>query len=96
VTVVLRSPAAELDLQDIWLEIAADNPPAATRIVRAIGTKILRLAELPRLGPRRSDIRPSARMLVEGPWFSMKRTPIPTRGLSMRSRSSASWTVAAI
>jgi plasmid stabilization system protein ParE len=40
---VVISPAAERDLEDIWLTIAADNPAAATRIVRAIGMKIGRL-----------------------------------------------------
>jgi toxin ParE1/3/4 len=51
------------------LTIAADNPPAATRMVRAIGARIDRLAEHPRLGPRRPNIRPTARVLVEGPYL---------------------------
>jgi toxin ParE1/3/4 len=74
VTLVVRSPAAERDLEDIWLTIAADNPPAADRVLRAIGAKIEHLADHPRLGPRRSDIRPATRMLVEGPYLVLYET----------------------
>jgi toxin ParE1/3/4 len=74
VTQIVISPAAERDLQDIWLTIAADNPPAATRVVRAIGTKIDRLADYPRLGPRRPDIRTTTRILVEGPYLVLYET----------------------
>jgi toxin ParE1/3/4 len=56
------------------LTIAADNPAAATRIVRAIGARIDRLADHPRLGPRRPDLRPTARMLVEGPYLILFET----------------------
>ncbi len=73
-TRVTRSPAAEQDLQDIWLAIAADNPFAATRIVRAIGVRIDQLADYPRLGPRRADIQPHARVLVEGPYLNLFET----------------------
>jgi toxin ParE1/3/4 len=74
VTRVFRSPAAERDLEDIWLTIAADNPAAATRTVRAIGARIERLALFPRLGPRRADIRPTARMLVDGAYLVLYET----------------------
>jgi toxin ParE1/3/4 len=88
VTSVVRSPAAERDLEDIWLTIAADNPPAATRIVSIIGTKIERLADHPRRGPRRPDIRAATRMLVEGPYLIFYETnpdtdegPVETVGI---------------
>jgi len=74
VTLIVRSPAAERDLEDIWLTIAADNPTAATRIVRIIGAKINGLADHPRRGRRRSDIRPATRMLVEGPYLVLYET----------------------
>jgi toxin ParE1/3/4 len=74
VTLVVRSPAAERDLEDIWLTIAADNPAVATRIVRALGVRINQLADHPRLGPRRRDIRPTARMLVEGRYLILFET----------------------
>jgi len=69
VTAVIQSPDAKRDLEEIWLRIAADNSPAATRLLRAKGAKIERLADHPRMGPRRPDIRPGARMLVEGPYL---------------------------
>ena len=71
---ILRSPAAERDLEDIWITIAADSPPAATRTLQAIAAKIERLAGHPRMGPRRPDIRPAARMLVEGPYLVLYET----------------------
>ena len=68
-TTVVLSPAAERDLEDIWLTIAKENLPAADRLLAALGRKIERLARHPRLGSRRPDIRPSVRMLVEGPYL---------------------------
>lgn len=73
-TLVLTSPAAERDLERIWLLIAADNPPAATRIVRAINARIANLAYHARMGPRRSDIQASARILVKDPYLIVYRT----------------------
>jgi toxin ParE1/3/4 len=74
VTRVVISPAAESDLEDIWLTIAADDAPTATRIVRAIGAKIGGLAQHPRRGPRRPDIRPAVRMLVQVPYLILFET----------------------
>jgi toxin ParE1/3/4 len=74
VTQVIILPAADRDLEDIWLTIAADDPPTATRIVRAIGAMIDGLAKHPRLGPRRPDIRSAVRMLVEGPYVILFET----------------------
>lgn len=68
-TDIVVSPAAERDLEDIWLTIADNNPRAATRILRIIGTRIATLAAYPRLGPRRPDIRPRTRVLVERPYL---------------------------
>ena len=61
-------------MEEIWLTIAADNPSAATRIVRAIGARIDQLADHPRLGPRRPDIQRAARVLVEGPYLILFET----------------------
>ena len=68
------SPAAEWDLEEIWLAIAADNPNAATRVVRAIGARIDQLIHHPRLGPRRPDLQLRARVLVEGPYLILFET----------------------
>ena len=73
-TRILRTQAAEQDLEDIWLAIAADSPAAASRIVRAIGARIDQLADHPRLGPRRPDIGPGVRMLVERPYLVLFET----------------------
>ncbi len=61
-------------MEEIWLTIAADNPSAATRVVRAIGARIDQLADHPRLGPRRPDIQRAARVLVEGPYLILFET----------------------
>ncbi len=73
-TLVVISPAAESDLEDIWAVIAAENPSAATRLLRKIGLQIDRLATQPRLGPRRRDIRPATRMLVVSPYLILFET----------------------
>lgn len=65
-TRVIISPRAESELEEIWLMFAADDISAATRLVRNIGERIEMLATYPRLGPRRPDIAPTARVLVEG------------------------------
>jgi len=66
---IVITARAERDLEDIWLTIAANNPRAATRIVRAIGKKIDLLADFPRIGTRRPDIRPEMRMMVQRPYL---------------------------
>jgi toxin ParE1/3/4 len=87
VTRIFISPAADGDLEDIWLTIAADSPAAATRITRAIGAKIEHLANHPRLGPRRKDILPATRILIEGPYLVLYEThPRRRRRPSRRSR----------
>jgi toxin ParE1/3/4 len=74
VTLVVISPAAEGDLEDIWAAIAAENPSAATRLLRKRGAQIDRLATHPRLGPRRPDIRAAARILVVSPYLILFET----------------------
>ncbi|ASG19917.1 type II toxin-antitoxin system RelE/ParE family toxin [Nitrospirillum viridazoti] len=71
---IYQSPAVARDLEEIWLSIAIDNPAAATRVLRAIGVRIGRLATFPRMGVRRPDIRPSARVLVEGAYLILFET----------------------
>ena len=67
------------------MTIAADNPSAATRVVRAIGARIDQLADHPRLGPRRPDIQRAARVLVEGPYLILFEThPDTDEGLVER------------
>jgi toxin ParE1/3/4 len=66
---VVITARAERDLEDIWLSIAVNNPRVATRVVRALGRKIDLLAEFPRIGTHRPDIRPQMRMLVQRPYL---------------------------
>lgn len=47
---IIRSPAARRDLDELWDDIARDNPPAAERLLRAIGETCEMLAGNPLLG----------------------------------------------
>jgi toxin ParE1/3/4 len=49
-------PDAYRDLDEIWEFIAADNQPAADRVVEEIYQKIRRLVRFPRQGHRRPDL----------------------------------------
>jgi toxin ParE1/3/4 len=71
---IVITPCAEDELAEIWLSIAVDNEAAAEQIVRTIAQKIDRLSDQPRLGPRRPDIRPSARLLVHAPYLILYET----------------------
>lgn len=68
-TRVVVTARAERDLEDLWLTIAPHNPRAATRLLRSIGKKVELLADFPRLGTRRPDIRPAMRMMVARPYL---------------------------
>jgi toxin ParE1/3/4 len=88
------SPQSREDLLEIYVIIGLDNPAAAERVYTAIEAKAEALAHFPRLGPRRPDIRPRARILVEGPYLILFEThPDTDEGPVDGSRSSASWTV---
>ena len=60
------TPRAETDLEEIWLTIALENPPAADKLLRRIASKLERLAAFPEMGSSRPEIAPSAKVLVEG------------------------------
>jgi toxin ParE1/3/4 len=68
------TPQAREDLIEIYTYIGLDDPSAAERIFDAVEAKTQLLARYRRLGVRRSDIRPSARMLVEGPYLILYET----------------------
>ncbi|KIZ42701.1 MULTISPECIES: type II toxin-antitoxin system RelE/ParE family toxin [Rhodopseudomonas] len=68
------SNAARADLLDIYLGIAVEQPMAADRWLDRIVAKARLLTVQPRIGARRSDIRPSMRMLVEAPYLILYRT----------------------
>lgn len=71
---IVWRPQARKDLLDIHLFIALDSPEAAERLYERIQAKVEVLAEHPRLGPRRPDISPSTRIVVEGPYLILYET----------------------
>jgi toxin ParE1/3/4 len=73
VKLVWTSQARE-DLIEIYTYIGLDNPSAAERIFDAVQAKAELLVDYPRLGVRRREIRPSTRMLVEGPYLILYET----------------------
>ncbi|MDR3772362.1 MAG: type II toxin-antitoxin system RelE/ParE family toxin [Terracidiphilus sp.] len=68
------TPQAREDLIEIYTYIGLDNPSAAERIFDAIQAKSELLVEYPRIGVRRPDIRPSTRMLIQGPYLILYET----------------------
>jgi len=67
-------PQAREDLLDIYVTIGFDNPGAAIRFCATMEARAVTLTHHPRLGRRRPDIRPSVRMLVEGPYLILYET----------------------
>ena len=71
---LLWTPQAREDLLDIYVTIGLDNPSAAERLFTAIEDHAARLIAHPRLGVRRPEIAPSARMLAEDPYLLLYET----------------------
>lgn len=63
------SPQSREDLLDIYTTIGIENRKAAERYYDRIEARAAMLAEQPRMGIRRPDIKISARMLVEVPYL---------------------------
>ncbi|MER9301426.1 type II toxin-antitoxin system RelE/ParE family toxin [Mesorhizobium sp. M0293] len=68
------SPAAKADLIDIYVMIGSENIRAADRYYDQIEARAMQMADQPRMGDRRPDIRSSARMLVEAPFVLLYET----------------------
>lgn len=68
------TPQAREDLIEIYTCIGLDNPSAAERIFDAVRGKVELLVAHPRMGTRRSDIRLSTRMLIEGAYLILYET----------------------
>lgn len=71
---VLWTPSARDDLLNIYVTIGRESPLAAERMFERLERRAAQLADHPRLGPRRSDIRPGVRMLVEEPYLILYET----------------------
>ena len=70
---IWRSQARE-DLLLIYEFVGLDNPAAAERLFTSIEDKTTLLSHNPRMGPRRPDIRPATRILLEGPYLILYET----------------------
>lgn len=68
------TPQAREDLLDIYCTIGLDNFAAAERVFTTIEARAQSLKDYPRLGPRRPDIRPTTRVLVEKPYLILYET----------------------
>lgn len=73
VKVTWTSEARE-DLLGIYVLIGLEQPAAAERYYDRIDAKARLLAEQPRIGVRRPEIRRDARMLIENPYVILYRT----------------------
>jgi toxin ParE1/3/4 len=60
------SKQAEIDLDEIWFNIASNNPGAADRMLDRLAHHMSILEEFPEMGPARPDLGEGARVLVEG------------------------------
>jgi toxin ParE1/3/4 len=69
VTTLVYTAAAERDLTQIALYIAADNPQAARHFVERIRRLCAHLVRFPELGPRRPNILPGVRSLALGSYI---------------------------
>lgn len=73
-TELIWSNQARTDLLEIYVMIGLEQPAAAERYFDRIEAKVNLLGSQPRIGVRRSDIRPAMRMLVEAPYLILYRT----------------------
>ena len=71
---LLWAPQAKEDLLEIYVIIGLDKPSAADRFLTAIEEKATSLISQPRLGVRRPEIAPEARMLTHGSYVILYQT----------------------
>lgn len=72
-TQLVYLPAADADLLDIYLVIAADDPVAADRFIDRIRRAILRLRDYPLSAPARSEFGENIRCLTVGVYRVLDR-----------------------
>ena len=70
---VILSSKAEDDLSEIWAHIAAENEPAAERVITQIQNKAALLAEQPEAGSARPDLGPGLRSFPAGSYLLVYR-----------------------
>jgi len=70
---IVRTDRADEDLIAIWLNIAADNPLAADRVLDAIERRWRQIAQYPYSGIARDDIGAGIRHLIVGQYLTLYR-----------------------
>lgn len=68
-----RTAEAEEELIGLWVYVAADNEPAADRLLERIEEACRRLAEFPELGAAHDEVRPGLRLLPVGSYLLLYR-----------------------
>lgn len=61
------------EMEDIWLHIAQDSPPAADRQIEAFYERFLAIARHPRSGRPRPDLGPGLRSALVGSYVVIYR-----------------------
>ncbi len=70
---IIRTPAADDDLFDIWLFVSQDNEAAATKVLTKIKKTLERLARQPRGGRDRSELMRGLRSFACRPYVVFYR-----------------------
>jgi toxin ParE1/3/4 len=70
---VFHTIRARRDLIDIWLEVSVDNPAAADALYDRLEARVRLLGRFPKAGPRRPNVAPEARVLIEPPYLILYR-----------------------
>jgi toxin ParE1/3/4 len=70
---VFTRPCAEVDLVNIWRDIAQDSPANADRLLDRIRDTLNRLATVPFMGQARFDLAPGLRMFPVGNYLMFFR-----------------------
>lgn len=71
---LIWSKQAREDLLDLYVSIGLEQPSAAEDLFDKIEAKVTGLIRFPRLGPRRPEIRPATRILIQGPFLILYET----------------------
>lgn len=78
-----RSAQAIDDLADIWSYIAADNAPAADKLVAGLLESFDRTAEFPHLGRAADEVREGLRLLPRGNYLLVYQVQAATRTIEL-------------
>ncbi|MCD2174180.1 type II toxin-antitoxin system RelE/ParE family toxin [Rhizobium sp. C4] len=65
------TPRAKQDLKDMWQGIAAENEPAADRLLLKLFDRFETATLYPRMGPARPEIGRDVRLLIEGRYVAI-------------------------